>query len=110
MKEITVLDCENVNGIFKLTRSARSHAYSYRFLLILVSCQYNVVYTISRGVDPFFGWGKLKMVKIFGALRAQISNIKFCAKLNIVKVKKETALTVYDIVCRCILSPENICF
>ena len=53
--EGNILDCENVQ-IFKL---ARSHIH--RFLLILVSCQYNVVYIapyhISRGVDPFFGLG-----------------------------------------------------
>ena len=68
MKNITVLDCENVKIV-----KARSHIH--RFLLILVSCQYNVVY-----IAPYH------------------------------KLLKETALIVYDIVCRCILSPENICF
>ena len=38
---ITVLDCENVKK-FKLARCARSHIH--KFFLILVSCQYNVVY------------------------------------------------------------------
>ena len=41
MKEITVLDCENVKK-FKFARLARSHIR--RFLSILVSCQYNDVY------------------------------------------------------------------
>ena len=43
MKEITVLDCENVKK-FKFARLARSHIR--RFLSILVSCQYNDVYTV----------------------------------------------------------------
>ena len=80
MKE--VLDCENVN--FKLARSARSHIH--RFLLILVSCQYNVVYIApyhKKGASiRIFGWGgggggqKLK-VKIFGV---QMCNITFCVQ------------------------------
>ena len=41
MKEITVLDCENVKK-FKLARCARSQIN--RFFLTLVSCRYNVVY------------------------------------------------------------------
>ena len=43
MKEITVLEWENVQKI-KLARFARSHIH--RFLFILVSCQY-VAYTYS---------------------------------------------------------------
>ena len=45
MKEITVLDCENVKK-FKFARLARS--LIRRFLSILVSCQYNDVYKQGR--------------------------------------------------------------
>ena len=59
MKEITVFDCENVK-ILKLARSARSHIH--RFLLILVSCQYNVVY-----IAPYHKQGRRSVFRIGGA-------------------------------------------
>ena len=58
MKEITVLDCENVK-ILKLARSARSHIH--RFLLTLVSCQYNVVY-----IAPYHKQGRRSVFRIGG--------------------------------------------
>ena len=55
MKEITVLDCENV----KILKLARSHIH--RFLLILVSCQYNVVY-----IAPYHKQGRRSVFRIGG--------------------------------------------
>ena len=54
MKEITVLDCENVKK-FKFAR-----IFVYRFLSILVSCQYNAVY-----IAPYHKQGRRSVFRIF---------------------------------------------
>ena len=72
MKEITVLDCENVKiKLSSLAALARIFMFLRRSL-----AQYN------SGGDPFFGWGgggggkSFKMpTKKIGALRAQSRNI-----------------------------------
>ena len=55
MKEITVLDCENVKK-FKFAR-----IFVYRFLSILVSCQYNVVY-----IAPYHKQGRRSVFRMGG--------------------------------------------
>ena len=71
MKEITVLDCENVKK-FKFARLARSHIR--RLLSILVSCQHNDVY-----IAPYHKQGRRSVFRMGGG-GAKVKRSKFSAR------------------------------